>query len=73
MIFVTKFDGRKQPFDKSKIIRTCLRMHASLEQAKEIADKIEKKIYDGIPTKKILRMIFTYLKKYALKLSMKLI
>jgi HJR/Mrr/RecB family endonuclease len=64
MIFVTKFDGRKQAFDKSKIIRTCLRMHANLEQAKEIADKIEKKIYDGIPTKKILQMIFTYLKKY---------
>jgi HJR/Mrr/RecB family endonuclease len=64
MTFVTKFDGRKQPFDKSKIIRTCLRMHASFEQAKEIADKIESKAYDGIPTKKILQMIFTYLKKY---------
>lgn len=64
MIYVTKFDGRKQPFNKQKIIRTCLRMHATYEQAIEIANKIEDRAWDGIPTKKILKMIFTYLKKY---------
>jgi hypothetical protein len=64
MIFVTKFDGRKQPFDKQKIIRTCLRMRASIEQARSIADKIEKRVYDGISTKEILKMIFAYLEEY---------
>lgn len=64
MLQVKKFDGSLQPFDKSKIIRTCLRMHASLEQAEEVANKIEEKAYDGIPTQKILELIFTYLKKY---------
>ena len=64
MIFVTKADGRKQPFDKSKIIRTCLRMHATEQQARAVANKVESKIYDGIPTKKVLQLIFAFLKEY---------
>jgi Holliday junction resolvase-like predicted endonuclease len=64
MMFVTKFDGRKQEFQKEKIVRTCLRMHASSEQAEEIAERIERKIYDGIPTREILKLIFDYLKEY---------
>jgi len=64
MIYVTKFDGRKEPFLKEKIIRTCLRMHASLEQARLIADRIEAEAYEGIPTKKILKLIFKHLKEF---------
>jgi hypothetical protein len=64
MIYVTKADGSKQPFDKQKIINTCLRLQATPEQAQSIADKIGAKAYDGIPTKKILQMIFQYMKKY---------
>lgn len=64
MIFVTKFDGRKQPFQKDKIVRTCLRMHATPQQAKTVADRIESRIYDGIPTKKVLQMIFSELKEF---------
>jgi hypothetical protein len=64
MIYVTKADGSKQPFDKQKIINTCLRLQASLEQAQSIADKIEARAYDGVPTKKILQMIFLYMKRY---------
>ncbi|MFQ6057186.1 MAG: ATP cone domain-containing protein, partial [Methanosarcinales archaeon] len=63
-MFVTKFDGRKQEFKKEKIVRTCLRMHATREQAYAIAEKIESKIYDGITTKEILKMIFKYIKEY---------
>ncbi|MEM5829764.1 MAG: ATP cone domain-containing protein [Candidatus Aenigmatarchaeota archaeon] len=63
MIFVTKFDGRRQPFDKSKIITTCLRLKANLKQAQNIANQIEKEAYDGIPTSKILELIFSYLKE----------
>jgi Holliday junction resolvase-like predicted endonuclease len=64
MIYVTKADGSKQPFDKQKIINTCLRLQATPEQAQSIADRIEAKAYDGIPTKKILQMVFQYMKKY---------
>lgn len=64
MIYVTKANGDKQPFDKQKIINTCLRLQATLEQAQSIADRIEAKAYDGIPTSKILKMIFRYMEKY---------
>jgi len=64
MIYVTKADGSKQPFDKQKIINTCLRLQATPEQAQSIADKIEAKAYDGISTKKILQMVFQFMKKY---------
>ncbi|MEM5766109.1 MAG: ATP cone domain-containing protein [Candidatus Aenigmatarchaeota archaeon] len=62
-MLVTKFDGRKQPFDKNKIINTCLRLNATPRQAQTIANKIEKEAYDGIPTSKILKLIFLYLKE----------
>lgn len=64
MFSVTKADGSRQPFLKEKIIRTCLRMSSSQEQAESIADRIERKIYEGIPSKKILQMIFSYMKAY---------
>jgi Holliday junction resolvase-like predicted endonuclease len=64
MMFVTKADGRKQPFYKDKVIRTCLRMHATQQQARAVADRVEKKVYDGITTGKILQMVFTFLKEY---------
>jgi hypothetical protein len=64
MVFVTKFDGRKQPFEKSKIVNTCLRMHATQEQASAVADRVEKNVYEGISTKKILQMVFLYLQEF---------
>ncbi len=64
MIWVTKADGTRQPFQREKVIRTCLRMRASREAAEAVADKIERRAYDGIPTKKVLQMIFRYLKSY---------
>jgi len=64
MVFVTKFDGRTQPFNRGKIISTCLRMGISHHQSSEIAGRIEKEATDGITTKEILRKIFLYAKKY---------
>ena len=63
-VFVIKADGRKQLFDKEKIIRTCLRIGASREIAEHIANKIEAKVYNGIETRKILKMIFRLLGAY---------
>jgi len=64
MVFVTKFDGRTQPFNKGKIINTCLRMGINRQQASEVANRIEKEANNGITTKEILRRIFLYAKKY---------
>jgi len=63
-MLVTKFDGTKQPFQREKVIGTCMRMRVSREKAEIIADKIEHRIYDGITTKKILQMTFKYLKEF---------
>lgn len=61
MLFVKKADGTTQPYKRAKIITTCLRLHANRETAETIANKIERQIYDGIPTKKILQLIYRYL------------
>lgn len=63
-VLVTKADGKKQLFDREKIVNTCIRMGASREIADEITKKIEMEVYDGIETKKILQMIFRLLGKY---------
>jgi len=39
-------------------------MNASEEQALAIANKVESKAYEGIPSKKILLMIFDYMRRY---------
>jgi hypothetical protein len=62
-VFVTKFDGTRQPFSKEKIVRTCLRMGATQAVAESVADEIEVRIYAGITTRKILQMIFSRLRK----------
>jgi len=60
---VTKANGFKQPFDKGKIIKTCMRMGASKKTAYEVAERIERKLYDGISSAKILQLIFLYMRK----------
>jgi hypothetical protein len=62
-IWVTKADGTKQPFQRYKIVNTCLRMHVSKEDAEAIADYVEKRLYDGISTRRILQMVFDYLQR----------
>lgn len=62
--YVTKADGSRQLFDRGKVVRTCLRMGTSREIAETIADRIERRVYDGIETRKILQMIFRQLGRY---------
>lgn len=64
MVNVKKADGSYQLFDRAKVVRTCLRMRATRQEAESVAEKIEKRIYEGIPTKKILQMIFSYLENF---------
>ncbi|HIQ50239.1 MAG TPA: hypothetical protein EYH56_03540 [Nanoarchaeota archaeon] len=66
MIWVIKRDGRKEAFDKKKIINTCMRSGVSRELAEEIAEKVEKKVYNGITTDKILEMVLELLEEKTL-------
>jgi len=63
-VHVTKADGTMQLFDREKVFITCLRMGASRKTADEIAEKVERRLYDGIPTSKILQMTLRLLRKY---------
>ena len=61
---VTKADGSKQSFSREKIVQTCLRMGADSYIANEVAERIERRLYEGITTEVILKLIFTYMRKY---------
>jgi hypothetical protein len=61
MIFVSKVDGRRERFDRGKIIATCLRLNAARDMAESVAARVESNAYDGIPTREIIRMIYGYL------------
>lgn len=63
-VFVIKADGSRQDFDKAKVVQTCLRLGVSSQVAFAIAERIEKKVYDGISTKTILRLIFKFTRSY---------
>ncbi|UCH32209.1 MAG: hypothetical protein JSV05_02125 [Candidatus Bathyarchaeota archaeon] len=62
-ITVTKANGAKQAFERLKIVRTCLRMGASEKMSEAVADEVEKQVFNGIKTSKILQMIFDELGK----------
>ena len=63
-VFVTKANGSRQLFNKEKAIKTCLKMGASRQVAYEVAEKVENRLYDGITTIMIHRMIIKFLGKY---------
>ena len=63
-VFVTKADGSVQLFDRRKVIRTCLRIGVSRRIAVEVANAVEARVYDGIPTQKVLQMIFELLREH---------
>jgi hypothetical protein len=63
-VFVRKIDGSQQPFDKDRVIMTCLRNGASKEAAFKIADRIEEAAYEGMRTKEILTLIWKHLGDY---------
>ena len=63
-VSVIKADGSRQLFDKAKVAQTCLRMGADSYTAYEVAERVERRVYDGMPTRVVLQLIFTYLRRY---------
>jgi hypothetical protein len=62
-VYVTKADRSKQLFDKEKVARTCMRMGASRNLALAVAERVESRVYEGIPTAKVLELIFRFMRK----------
>lgn len=63
-VFVTKADGSRQLFDRRKVVRTCLRMGASREIAEQVAGRVERSVYDGVSTSKVLQLTMRLLRGY---------
>jgi len=60
-IYVKKANGTFEPFDESKIFKTLVRSGASEALATSVIKQVKEKIYDGIPTKEILNIVFSLL------------
>ena len=58
MLRVRKADGRLEEFDKQKVVRTCLKLRVGRREAERIAKEVEREIYDGIPTSRILNLVY---------------
>ena len=57
MVQVKKADGRLEPYDRAKVLRTALHLGLEHSDAEDLADEVSKRVYDGIPTSRILSMI----------------
>lgn len=63
-MLVRKADGSLEEFNQQKIINTCLRAGVTEDEAEKIAGEVSKKIYDGIPTNRVLKLVLSYLDRY---------
>ncbi|XHH08310.1 MAG: restriction endonuclease [Candidatus Bathyarchaeia archaeon] len=61
--FVTKADGSMQAYSREKVVQTCMRMGADQQTAEKVALQVERRLYEGIPTRKVLQLIFSFLRK----------
>ena len=63
MVKIVKVDGSVEEFDKEKIVKSCINAGAPEEVAREIADKVEKQVKDGMKTTQIRRMVLKSLRE----------
>lgn len=62
---VVKYSGDIVEFDSSKLKRSLLKSGASQQVVGEILNAIQSQMYDGISTKQIYKLAFSFLKKEA--------
>ena len=58
MVDVRKADGRLEPYNGAKVLRTLLHLGVDRAEAERLEKEISRRIYDGIPTSEILSMIY---------------
>jgi hypothetical protein len=60
---IKKYSGETVQFDRDKLISSLTNAGSGIELANEIAQEVEKRLFDGISTKTIYQMAFKRLKK----------
>lgn len=63
-ITITKADGSKQLFEKQKVKQTCYRLGADEVLADQVAGIVEGRLYPGITTGTIFKMISSLMRKH---------
>jgi hypothetical protein len=64
MVNVTKFDGSIEPFDRGKLVATARRLGAQRDVAERVVTRVERRVYEGISTRELLRMVRRYMNRY---------
>ncbi|CAE6487628.1 ATP cone domain-containing protein [Candidatus Nitrosotenuis uzonensis] len=64
-IIITKANGENVRFDPGKVESTCMKAGASRKVAKNIASQVISKLYGGMPTKEIYRIVLKLLSENA--------
>jgi len=62
-MYIINASGEKEKFQPEKIKRTCLRAGADFNLANQIVKKVKSKIYPGITSREILKLIKRYLRQ----------
>lgn len=60
-IHVTKKTGVLEPFQREKLIKSCINAGASLEVAEKVADEVAKNIQNDISTSEIRALVLSSL------------
>jgi len=60
-IHVTKKTGVLEPFQREKLIKSCMNAGASLEVAEKVADEVAKNIQNNISTSEIRALVLSSL------------
>ncbi|MEM1578740.1 MAG: ATP cone domain-containing protein [Archaeoglobaceae archaeon] len=68
---VIKKDGRRENFSEEKIIKTVTRAGLDKERAKIVAERVKEKVYDGITTDEILKIVLEEIERFSSKVSAK--
>ena len=71
LINVVKADGRVERFKPEKITRTLRRARASRKVSERIIKEIKTRVYDGITTKEILKLVKSLLRKEEARAAMR--
>jgi len=63
-IMVEKFDGRREPFERRKLLWSAQHMGATADIAEEAVRIVEKQAYDGISTFQLARLLLRALQRF---------
>ncbi len=69
MVLVTKYDGRHEEFNPEKVRQSCLRSGATEAVANDVVDYVLKRIYNGISTKKLMKLVYERLNRKEVHLA----